>query len=126
MLRVNIGQMQTCVTENPKIAQASWKIWNDIPQKRPLFWFEKKNNREKRHQDFSHQKTKNRPNILIDFSSSKYMDQWVRGCHEESCHLETERVYYSIKVKNQKFWIPKMIMDDFSRKKRCSMFSFYL
>ena len=27
MLRVNIGQMQTCVTKNPKTAQARWKIW---------------------------------------------------------------------------------------------------
>ena len=27
MLKVNIGPMQTCVTKNPKTAQARWKIW---------------------------------------------------------------------------------------------------
>ena len=62
------------------------------------FWFVQKNKHAKRHEDFSHLKTKNRwLNFLIDFSRSNYTDQWVRGRHQESCHLETEKGVKSIK-----------------------------
>ena len=70
------------------------------------FWFEKKNKREKRHQDFNHLKTKNRwPNFSIDFSGSKYTDQWVLARHQESFHLETERgVYYKKHTAKIEYW----------------------
>ena len=80
MLRVNIGPMQPCVTKNQLLYLKMIKFTKDLLG---TFGFAKKNEHEKRHQDFSHLKTKNRwPNFLIDFS---------RGRHQESCHLETER-----------------------------------